>query len=150
MKILITTASYYPHLDGVQKVTQYQAEGLVKLGHEVTVITSDRQGQYSKKEVHNGVKIIRVNAYNKNMQHFGDKRGFQNLVKQLASNVDVMMNVSLESFAADWVLPIMDSIPCRKVLMNHGMHDFVWNKQNISSGKEFVKKILLIEVTTDD
>ena len=40
MKFLITVATYYPLADGVQMVTQYTAEELVRLGHEVTIITS--------------------------------------------------------------------------------------------------------------
>ena len=42
MKILITVSTYYPKNDGVQNVTQYLAEGLCKLGNDVTVITSNR------------------------------------------------------------------------------------------------------------
>ena len=43
MRILFSTFSYYPNKDGVQTVTQYQAEGLAKLGHNVTVITSNNE-----------------------------------------------------------------------------------------------------------
>ena len=39
MKIVFTVHTYYPNKDGVQYVTQYLAEGLAKLGHDITVIT---------------------------------------------------------------------------------------------------------------
>ena len=142
MRVLIIVASYYPHFDGVQKVTQYQAEWLVKLGHQVTVLTSDRRGEYVKQEEHNGVNIIRINAYNKNMFHFGDRHVFDNLVLGFSDEVDCIMCVSVESFAADWILPLLKKIKCKVVLMNHGMHGFNWTKQNTASSKEICKKIL--------
>ena len=38
LNIVFTAHTYYPNKDGVQMVTQYMAEGLAKLGHNVTVI----------------------------------------------------------------------------------------------------------------
>lgn len=142
MKVLFTVATYYPDVDGVQNVTEYQAEYLAANGYEVVVIASNNHGRYCREENHNGVHIIRVDAYNKNMMHYGDKKSFQQLVFREAKNADVMINVSPESFSTDWVLPISGKIHCRKFVMNHGMHDFKWNKFNTSSGKEIIKKIL--------
>lgn len=39
MKIGISVVTYYPEKNGVQFVTQSLAEGLVKTGQDVTVIT---------------------------------------------------------------------------------------------------------------
>ena len=39
MKICISVVTYFPEQNGVQFVTQNLAEGLVKNGHEVTVLT---------------------------------------------------------------------------------------------------------------
>ena len=39
MRILICAFTYWPAVDGVQNVTQYQAEGLAARGHDVTVLT---------------------------------------------------------------------------------------------------------------
>lgn len=142
MKIIITVATYYPSIDGVQKVTQYQAEGLVRLGNDVTVITSDNHGEYESEEIHNGVKIIRINAYNKFTMHLGAKKEFQRLVLEHSCDADVMMNVCIQSFAADWVLPIIEQISCTKILYLHSMHDFRWNRSDFLSGSLFIKKIL--------
>ena len=60
MNILITVKTYWPEVNGVQNVTQYQAEGLAAKGHNVIVITSDCRGKYKSKEIHNKVKIIIV------------------------------------------------------------------------------------------
>ena len=39
MKLLFTVNTYIPKRDGVQFVTKYLAEGLVKKGHSVDLIT---------------------------------------------------------------------------------------------------------------
>lgn len=142
MKILITVDTYFPDKNGVQYVTQYQAEGLAKAGNEVTVITSNVKGNYKNKEIHNDVKILRVNAYNKNMFHYGNKSEFQNLVMKLSNDCDVMMNVCLQSFAADWVLPLLKKVKCKKILMMHSMHEFGWKKEDFGSVNLLVKKVL--------
>ena len=144
MNILITVATYFPLKDGVQKVTQYQAENLVKLGHNVFVITSNCGGKFKDKEKINGVNIYRVDATNKNMLHFGDYQQYKKRVYDIIEreNIDVMMNVCLESFSADWVLKFISNLKCKKILMMHSMHDFRWNKNDFSSFSNFTKKIL--------
>lgn len=142
MRVLITVDSYYPDKNGVQNVTQYQAEGLVSLGHQVTVIASNNHGKYAKFERHNGVNIYRVDAYNKNMFHFGNKKQYRKIVIEKSKKSDVMMNVCLQSFAADWILPILNEIKCKKILMLHSMHEFTWNKADFRSCGTLFKKLL--------
>lgn len=142
MNILITVKTYWPEVNGVQNVTQYQAEGLVERGHKVTVITSDYQGKYIAKEEHNGVSIIRLPIYDSNTIHHGNKKEFQDLVLDITKNCDAMLNVCLQGWAGDWVIPILSKISCKKVLMNHSMHDFVWRKSDFRTIKDFGKKII--------
>ena len=142
MKILITTATYYPNTDGVQNVTQYQAEGLAMLGHDVTVVTSNHKGEYNSNEIINNVRIVRMDAYNKNMYHYGNKRAFQQLVLELSQEVDVLLGICLESFSVDWLLPIIEKMKCPCYIMDHGMHDFRWHKSDFLSINECLKKIL--------
>ena len=142
MKILITVDSYYPDKNGVQYVTEYQAEGLVKLGHDVTVIASNNRGSYQSCEIYKGVRIVRIDAYNKNMFHHGNKKEYQQIVIEYANRSDIMMNVCLQSFAADWVLSILDKVKCKKILMMHSMHDFSWCSKDFDSKSDFFKKIL--------
>ena len=77
MKICISVITYFPEQNGVQFVTQNLAEGLVKNGHEVTVLTRSSR-KYRNDENVNGVKVIRCNIKDKNMFHFGNKKEFQN------------------------------------------------------------------------
>lgn len=57
-RVVFSVSTYWPSVNGEQHVTTYQAEGLDKLGHDVTVITSDlgetsrRRGAQWSKEMH--------------------------------------------------------------------------------------------------
>lgn len=141
MKIIITVASYYPDKNGVQAVTQYQAEGLVKKGHEVIVITKLIEGRENI-EFHNGVKIIRTNIYNKYTLHFGNKNEYRNLILKESNDADVIIAICLQSVSADWLLGILDQIKCKKILYMHGMHDFKWYKHDFKTLIDFLKKLI--------
>ncbi|MBZ1518986.1 glycosyltransferase family 4 protein [Leuconostoc mesenteroides] len=125
MKIIITVNTYYPLTDGVQFVTQYHAEGLVKLGHEVTVVTVQHDG-LADTELHNGVKIIRYNIQTKHAVHVGEKGGYRNLITSLCTNADVLLNVSTQTATTEVLFPILKKINIKKILYMHGMHDFSW------------------------
>ena len=73
MKIIFTVLTYYPRKDGVQNVTKYLAEGLVKLGHDVTIITSNYRLNAEDKEIYNGVNSERINLYTRFGFNFGNK-----------------------------------------------------------------------------
>lgn len=62
-KILIVSHHYPPHITGVGIIAHNQARHLVKLGHSVTVVTSDT-GEDQKSSVMDGVNVIRIKALN--------------------------------------------------------------------------------------
>lgn len=63
MKILIVNAFYYPNMQGgTEQSVKLLAEGLVKKGHEVVVLTGDNSEIIEE----NGVKIIRLNLKTQN------------------------------------------------------------------------------------
>lgn len=140
MNIIFTVATYYPKTDGVQLVTQYQAEGLAKKGHKVTVITSKLEGS-PECEMHNGVEILRVDAYNFYYWHKGNKKEYQNTVLEKTKNADALVAVCLQSFSADWLLDILPQIKCKKVLYLHGMPDFKVHMSDCKSIKNLAKTI---------
>lgn len=129
MKIIITVNTYYPLTDGVQSVTQYHAEGLVKLGNKVTVVTVLHDGM-ADVEWHNGVKIIRYNIQTKHALHVGDKRGYRNLIIGLCEDADLLLNVSTQTATTEVLFPIFEKIHIRKILYMHGMHDFSWKQHD--------------------
>ena len=59
MKILIVTEYYWPHIGGVEIVFKNLAEGLIKRGHEVKVVTAQVPDTKAQENL-NGVEIHRV------------------------------------------------------------------------------------------
>lgn len=141
MKILFCVFTYYPNKDGVQMVTQYQAEGLSKLGNDVTVITSNHNINNENIETHNKVKIIRLDAYTHNMRDYGNKKEYQELIIEQSKINDIIIFVCPETWSTDWILPIYNKLQCKKVILFHGMYEF-----NLSNMRfvpySIVKKII--------
>lgn len=141
MKILFCVFTYYPNKDGVQTVTQYQAEGLAKLGHDITVITSNHKNKKQNFENYNGVKIIRIDAYTNNMIDYGNKIEYQKLLIEQSKENDVVICVCPESWSTNWAIPIQKYIKCKKIMLIHGMNEFDGFNKNMSF-YSFVKKII--------
>lgn len=139
MNILFTVYTYYPMKDGVQAVTGYLAEGLVKKGHKVTVITPCFGEE--EKEVHNGVFIERVNIWTKHACYFGDKKKYVKLIKEKTKEMDVMINVCTQNPMTDLLFPIIDEIACKKILYMHGMYERKWNWTMINTISDIGHKI---------
>ena len=57
MRIIFAVHTYYPAHNGVQAITQYMAEGLAKLHHEIMVISEKKNG-FVEQEEHNGYQYI--------------------------------------------------------------------------------------------
>jgi glycosyltransferase involved in cell wall biosynthesis len=62
-KILIVSHHYPPHITGVGIIAHNQAKNLVRLGNDVTVVTSD-VAENQKSGFVDGVKVVRVKALN--------------------------------------------------------------------------------------
>ena len=60
MKILTVLTYYRPHTSGLTIYVERLAKSLVKLGHEVTVLTSQYEKDLPKEEFQDGVRIIRA------------------------------------------------------------------------------------------
>lgn len=140
MRILFTVASYYPVSGGVQMVTQYTAEGLVKQGHEVTVITSTYDRENIIKE-HNGVKLLYTDVYKWHDVIKGNKHAYVDMVKNEVKNMDVMINVSLQTPTTDLIIPYLNEIKCKKILYLHDIYDFKWSKMDLVSLSRIISKL---------
>lgn len=63
MRIVHVVHSYFPRIGGIERAVQYLAEKQVKLGHEVTVVTSDVGfDSIAKEEIIGGVKVTRIRS----------------------------------------------------------------------------------------
>ena len=123
MKFIITVETYNPCKDGVQVITSQFAESLVKRGHKVTVITSDRYGGI-KQDIINGVNVLRVNLKTTKSIYMGDRSGYRKMVIKSCEKADVLINVCLQTAFTDILLKKIDEIKIKKVLYLHGMAHF--------------------------
>ncbi|MEI2463274.1 glycosyltransferase, partial [Niallia taxi] len=77
MNILLVNTFYYPTIVGGAEISvQKLAEGLVKNGHKVSVLCTDRTNNY---EVINGVNVYRIKV--KNLYSPSDSQQ-QNMIKK--------------------------------------------------------------------
>ena len=127
MKILITVSSYSPQKNGVQEITQFYAESLHNFGHDVLVITESVPGAPDSEDI-NGVKVIRVNVHTKKSIYYGDIDNYINGIIELSRNIDIMINVCMQTALTDCLLAHLDKMKCGKILYFHGMAHFNFPK----------------------
>jgi len=88
LKIAQITPYYYPSIGGVQGVVQYLSEELVKLGHQVNVLTSNRDHNNRPKldrphkEILNGVQVFRY----KSLLNLGHMSFMPGIISHLIKN----------------------------------------------------------------
>lgn len=140
MKILITVGTFFPRMDGVQAVTEYLALGLIKKGHQVTIVTSSVPGEPNT-DTYKGIDIIRLDVYTKYALYFGNKKSYQQRIIELANGSDVMINVCTQNALTDYLYPVLEKIHCKKVLHMHGIYEFNWHKSDFNSVKSFAYKV---------
>ena len=141
MRILYTVSTYNPHVDGIQFVTSYLAEGLAKKGHSVDLIAYEYPELTKVKEEDiNGVHVIRLPVKTVHMRHRGDKEAYQRLIVENQDKYDVMINVGSQTAYTDWLLPIMDQIHIPKILHLHSVWEFKFHKWDFASFKTFASK----------
>ncbi len=117
MKILLTVEYYYPSVGGAQEVVKQLSERLVQLGHDVTVATTrliDRT-----ESVHKGVKIVDFEISGNMVRGYhGETNNYQLFLQN--SKFDVIMNYAAQQWTTDLMLPILDKIRGKKVLVPCG------------------------------
>lgn len=136
MNIVYITFTYWPNVDGVQMVSNYQAEGLAKLGNNVTVITTSGNNE----DEHNNVRIVRVPAYKNGLWVKGNKAQVQKVVLDETAKADVMILACYFDYLSQWVLPIVHKINCKKYVMMHGIWEFGYTDIDKSSFVKFIRK----------
>lgn len=142
MHILITVHSYAPNKDGVQMVTQYLAEGLVKKGHSIRVVTYYYPDRTKKKqETINGVDVVRWEVKTHHMRHIGKKNDYQDYIRRCQDEYDAMINVGTQTALTDWLLPIIDDITIPKLLYIHSIWDFKLHGDDLKSPQKLLSKL---------
>lgn len=106
LKLLLTVEFYYPHIGGAEIVVQKIAEGMVKMGHSVTVATS-KDPSRNFKEL-NGVVIEEFDVYGKySTGLYGtDIARYQDFLKD--SEFDIIFNYAAQQWATDLAFPVVE------------------------------------------
>ena len=99
MKILFVCENYLPHLGGAEVVFKNLAEGFVKLGHEVFLVTH-RIKDTKKYELMNGVKVYRINCFKS--RYLFSFLAIPKVLK-LAKKADVIQTTSFNGAPPAWL-----------------------------------------------
>lgn len=137
MKILIIAHAYPPYVGGGAEVsTSLLAEGLVRAGHQVSVLTCSEEAQ---EQVRNGVFIRRIVSPNIYWSFTAKPSGLEKLAWTLRDNKngkalqaisqgikefqpDIMVTSTLENFGADaWVAAHRSGVPMVHILRNYNI-----------------------------
>lgn len=131
MKILHAVESYYPSVSGAPEVVRHLSECMVRLGHDVTVVT--RKLPQRKSLTHNGVKIVEFNIRPTSDQGMstvtglaGDTKKYQNFL--LKNESGIIMTYAAQQWTTDLMLPILDKISAKKVIVPCG-YSALYNPQ---------------------
>jgi glycosyltransferase involved in cell wall biosynthesis len=121
MKIVITTFTYYPNLDGVSEATRFLAESLVEIGHQVIVFTSVTE-VLPKEFVHNGVNIRQYRMVNSHiLKLIGSREEMDRFsVDLLGERPDLLICECWDAWPTVLGLPVLKKLSCPKILVSHG------------------------------
>lgn len=123
MKIFHCVESYFPAIGGMQEVVKQLSERIVKLGHEVTVLTRFHPSRDFSEL--NGVKVIsfKIEGNPKEANTAEEKRYVEFL---LQCNADVITFFAAQQWATDLALPVLPNIKAVKVSVPTGYSGLYW------------------------
>lgn len=121
MKIIITTFTYFPNVDGVAEATRFLAESLLEVGHKVVVITT-RTANEGNEFIHNKLRVIQYKLLN---SHLISSVGEQNEVDRyrkrlLDEKPDLLICECWDAWPTVLALPVLKKLACSKILVSHG------------------------------
>jgi len=128
MKIILASGIFTPEIGGPAVYVPALADELVKLGHEITVITFSDQEKYDFDESL-GYKIIRIKRKNKITNYFFY---FMKMFK-IGKNSDVIY--SFDYFSAG-IPTLISAKLLKKKLMQRNGGDLIWEKYLSQTGAE--------------
>ncbi len=127
MKILQITNSFYPVVGGQEKVVLDAAKRLVKMGHKVTVLTSNYliQGKYKKREMFEGIEIIRLknNLWLKGYGYSGEMCGW---LKNNWNTFEIAHCHGYNRYMPEFALKFLH----KKIPLVFSPHGFIHTKKN--------------------
>ncbi|MFH1840228.1 MAG: glycosyltransferase family 4 protein [Nanoarchaeota archaeon] len=137
MKILFVCENYLPHIGGAEIVFKNLAENMVKLGHEVSLVTHQLKNT-KKFEIINGVKVHRVDCFDS--RYLFTFLSIQKVIK-LARKADVIQTTTFNGAPPAWLAGRLVNKPV--VLTVHEVWINKWDKvTNFSKINCFIHNIL--------
>ncbi|MGN0278015.1 MAG: glycosyltransferase family 4 protein [Lachnospiraceae bacterium] len=127
MRIMIAVATYWPSQDGVANITGYLAEGLAAKGHDLFVLTSERNDSREMlpiQESHNHVNIVRMRVctrwplWIKGLDKTSSSKAYREHIRKYRP--DVLIVVCSQTWTFDWIIPYLQELDCVKVFYSHG------------------------------
>ncbi len=129
MRVLMALTYYYPHWTGLTALAQRLAEGLVARGHQVTVVTSRYHQDMLREEVHNGVRILRLDSVLR-LSRGRVMPGFLPTINRLLADHDIVQ--AHTPMLETWAVGLLAHRAGRPLVMtNHGdlvMPAGLWNQ----------------------
>jgi len=122
MNILFVCENYFPHIGGVEIVFKNLAEGLIKQGHQVALVTHQLKGT-PKRETIKGVHIHRVPCFDNRylFTFFAIPK-----VLRLAKKADIIHTTTFNGAPPAWLASKIHHKPC--VLTVHEVWINQWHK----------------------
>ena len=121
MKILHTVEFYHPSVGGMQEVVKQLSERLVRLGHDVTVFTTQLPDRRDK--VINGVPVEGFAVKGKLAVGIdGELERYKQFL--LNGEFDIVTNFAAQQWATDGMITILDKIRGKKVFVPTGFSGF--------------------------
>ncbi len=133
-KIIFTTHTFYPNLDGVAVVNNYLACGLADKGYNVCIFTH-RLENLDRIYEYKGLKIYRI-------YEESQKQDYVKFLKEFIGKDDVLINVCTQTPTTDSLYEELDNIQCKKkILYVHGIYHFGWEAEDRKNPYTCLKKI---------
>lgn len=123
LRILHAVEFYHPSVGGAQEVVKQLSQRLSERGHQVTVATSFLPNR--RKQKLNGVTIKEFKISGNAVRGFtGNIKVYQDFV--VGGKFDVVMTYAAQQWSVDALLPVLDKIKAKKVIVPcgfSGLHD---------------------------
>jgi glycosyltransferase involved in cell wall biosynthesis len=137
MKIIFISSRYYPYIGGVEYVIKSIAERLIKDGHRVTVLCGEPHITVSKKELMNGVEVIRWPIWSPN-----DAYHFPLKISQLEHVMtELFKEAEIVHVHGDSIFPVYIGLRVKKIAPDI---KFVLTLHYHGTGHTLVRKLLWI------
>ena len=121
MKVVITSFTYFPNLDGVAEATRFLAESLVESGHHVVVFTSSISAQ-AKEFAHRGVNIRQYRLANCLIpETIGSLEEIERFRMDLhVEKPELLICACWDAWTTTLVQHLKEDISCPSIMVSHG------------------------------